>query len=178
VNEIFNPSHTDHIFSLDPDIRSASIAADRNTNYGVVRPELIDRLYESLYMQRIRYPNETDWRHRLLPYRTVTSIEDSPTVPGGVRLRIRNESGKFYLGCGGSEEEIMDVNVVFVATGYRRDAHEEMLKDARSLMPKESRESGKWQVRRNYGVVFEEGSVSEDAGIWLQGCNEKTHGVS
>lgn len=36
----------------------------------------------------------------------------------------------------------------------------------------------RWSVGRNYGVQFEKGTVSSDAGLWLQGCNEGTHGLS
>jgi L-ornithine N5-oxygenase len=33
-------------------------------------------------------------------------------------------------------------------------------------------------VGRDYSVHFEQGTVQPDAGIFLQGCNEKTHGLS
>ena len=33
-------------------------------------------------------------------------------------------------------------------------------------------------VGRDYKVQYAEGKVEEGAGVWLQGCNEKTHGVS
>ncbi len=36
----------------------------------------------------------------------------------------------------------------------------------------------RWGINRDYSVKFEPGSVHEDAGIWLQGCNESTHGLS
>jgi L-ornithine N5-oxygenase len=72
----------------------------------------------------------------------------------------------------------MDVDAVFVATGYKRNAHEELLHDARSLRRGGERADDKWEVARDYKVLFEEGKVSENAGIWLQGCCESTHGLS
>ncbi|KFY24438.1 hypothetical protein V491_02160, partial [Pseudogymnoascus sp. VKM F-3775] len=33
-------------------------------------------------------------------------------------------------------------------------------------------------VGRDYKVQYAPGAVEEGAGIWLQGCNEKTHGLS
>ncbi|KAK7997735.1 fungal specific transcription factor [Apiospora arundinis] len=37
---------------------------------------------------------------------------------------------------------------------------------------------GDVRVRRDYGVEFAPGKVAKGSGIWLQGCNEKTHGPS
>jgi L-ornithine N5-oxygenase len=36
----------------------------------------------------------------------------------------------------------------------------------------------RWSVGRDYRVQTAPGAVGQDAGIWLQGCNEKTHGLS
>lgn len=74
--------------------------------------------------------------------------------------------------------EILDVDAVFVATGYKRDLHETLLGDARHLMPGGDLKDAKWEVGRNYRVNFAHKSISEDAGVWLQGCCETTHGVS
>lgn len=178
VNEIFDPSRVSSIYSQDSAIRAASIAADRNTNYGVVRLPLLERIYETLYTQRLRHSSEDEWPHRILPYRTVTSVEDSPKSRNGVRLHIYNGSGKYGMPSGGQEHEVMDADAVIVAAGYKRDSHEELLRNARHLMPGGDGAGKKWAVRRDYGVRFEPGTVSEDAGIWLQGCNEDTHGVS
>jgi L-ornithine N5-oxygenase len=54
-----------------------------------------------------------------------------------------------------------------------------MLKNVRHLMPGggENAEQ-RWDVGRNYRVETAPGAVAEDAGLWLQGCNEKTHGLS
>jgi L-ornithine N5-oxygenase len=80
---------------------------------------------------------------------------------------------------GGQERrETLDVDAVFVATGYHRDLHETLLKDARHLMPGGELADAKWRVQRNYKIDFVEKSVGQDAGVWLQGCCESTHGVS
>ncbi len=36
----------------------------------------------------------------------------------------------------------------------------------------------KMAVGRDYKVKFAPGAVADDAGVWLQGCCEGTHGVS
>lgn len=72
----------------------------------------------------------------------------------------------------------MDVDAVFAATGYIRNAHEAMLQPAESLRPETNGGEEKWQVQRDYRVKFKAGLVNDDAGVWLQGCNESTHGLS
>ncbi|OCL06125.1 L-ornithine 5-monooxygenase (L-ornithine N(5)-oxygenase) [Glonium stellatum] len=184
VNEIFNPSRVDSTFTQSPALRAATIAEDRNTNYGVVRLELLERIYETIYTQRICYGSspaeEARWPHRILPHRSVTRVEDLSASPEGVKLYVRDNSPLYESGAsiGEEKEDIMDVDVVFVATGYARNVHEELLSDARGLMKGGVREGAKWEVSRDYRVQFAEGKVSEDAGVLLQGCCESTHGLS
>lgn len=184
VNEIFNPSRTDCTYNREPKLRSATLVEDKGTNYGVVRLNLLEHIYETLYMQRIRYGNtaeaEAQWPHRILPYRYVTECEDSPVLKDGIRLQARDQSPLYFSEVPGATErkEILDVDAVFVATGYYRDLHETLLKDARHLMPGGDLKEAKWTVQRDYRVNFENKSVNEDAGVWLQGCCETTHGVS
>jgi len=82
-----------------------------------------------------------------------------------------------------SDQDVLDVDYLFTATGYLHDAHEEILASTEHLLsqPKtEEKGSGqsKFQVGRDYRVQFDDKKVDgEQAGIWLQGCNESTHGV-
>jgi L-ornithine N5-oxygenase len=184
VNEIFNPSRIDSTYNQEPKLRSTTLMEDKGTNYGVVRIGLLEHIYETLYMQRIRYGNspqeEIHWPHRIMPHRRVIDVEDSPVRKEGVRLHIK-DSSPLYLseGPGAQEQhEILDVDAVFVATGYYRDLHETLLKDARHLMPGGDLADAKWTVQRDYRISFENKRVGEDAGVWLQGCCETTHGVS
>jgi hypothetical protein len=60
-----------------------------------------------------------------------------------------------------------------------RNAHEAILQKTTGLLHDECKEGkGRFPVGRGYEVSFDESKVSEDAGVWLQGCNESTHGVS
>lgn len=157
-------------------MRTKAIALDKATNYGVVRIELLEHLYETLYTQNLRYKSEEDHPMRLLNHRTVERVEDLPD--NRVRLHIHNSSNDF-LKARSATEETIDVDLVIVAAGYERDVHEEILKSVRGLMPGGGVQEGqRWSVGRDYRVNFEQGAVAEDAGIYLQGCNEKTHGVS
>jgi L-ornithine N5-monooxygenase len=183
VNEIFNPDRVTGVYEQDPVRREEALVADRATNYGVVRINLLEHIYETLYTQRLYHRSEEAWPHRILPYRHVTQVSHSShggvNKSNAVRLHVQNDSA-LYMTDAGPREELMEFDAVFVASGYRREAHQEMLADSVGLMPKQDREErgGKWRVNRDYGIIFDEGKVAPDAGIWLQGCCEKTHGVS
>lgn len=126
-------------------------------------------------------PDESQWPHRIRGGYGVASAQPNGD---GLRLRIAPLEG--------GEAEDLDVDLVVSATGYRRDAHVEMLREAWSLLPAVSAKGGAvdgWEVQvgeqkkkmeagRDYGVRFEEGAVQSGSGVWLQGCNEGTHGVS
>lgn len=56
--------------------------------------------------------------------------------------------------------------------------HEEFLAPARHLMPGGDAPGKLWEVKRDYKVITEEGVVNDDAGIYLQGCCESSHGAS
>lgn len=93
-----------------------------------------------------------------------------------IRLYIQNDSGNFRIG-DQSRQETLDVDLVVVASGYKRNSHHAMMEGLVHL--KQSRDNdAKWTVNRDYSVQFKQGSVSADAGVWLQGCNESTHGLS
>ncbi|KAI9831572.1 MAG: hypothetical protein M1819_004803 [Sarea resinae] len=181
VNEIFDPERVDTFYEQSPEIRQASLEHDRATNYGVVRLDLLERLYSDLYVQRLREPDEEKWAHNILNFRNVTKIEELPPAGesashGSLRLHIQR-----LTGCPKSERasgiETMDVDAVLVATGYVRDAYDDMLQQARHLMPGGDEAGKKWAVGRDYRIQFQPGTVDENAGVWLQGCNERTHGV-
>jgi L-ornithine N5-oxygenase len=176
VNEIFDPSRVDDVYSQEPGIRAEGLALDKGTNYGVVRLELLEEIYSTLYSYRIQYDTEDNWPQQILSHRTVVGMTDSSR--GGrpaVHLRIKDDSGDFCAH-GKSKTDILDVDLVIVASGYRREAHESMLQEVQHLRPRN--ESQQWQINRDYSLQFEEGAVAQDAGIWLQGCNESTHGLS
>ncbi|KAK5125696.1 hypothetical protein LTR85_011970 [Meristemomyces frigidus] len=178
VNEIFDPNRVDDICSQDPEIRKQEIARDKATNYSVVRLELLEHMYDMMYSYRIQHDNEDDWPLRILNHCTVTGIsdcdvEDKPAV----ELHYHDSSGN-YCARKRSGSETLTADLVVVASGYRRDAHEDILRPLRHLMPGGDAESKRWTVRRDYGVEFANSAVRSDAGVWLQGCNEQTHGLS
>ena len=178
VNEIFDPERVNQIYSQEPETRAQEIARDKATNYSVVRLELLEHIYELLYSYRIQYPDESQWPQRILNHRTVEGVEDCE-VDGqsALRLHIKNESG-IYTKQDQPTAETLTADLIVVASGYQRNAYEDMLQGVRDLMPSGGAEGERWNVRRDYSVEFRKEAVSPDAGVSLQGCNEQTHGLS
>jgi L-ornithine N5-oxygenase len=175
VNEVFNPERVDDYYSQESELRATTIAQDKATNYGVVRLELLEEIYNEMYSYKLKYQSESEWPQRILNHREVTGVREVE-VDGkpAVELQVQNNSGKYHSGKS-SDTETFTVDLVVVASGYIRNAHEEMLESLRDRMPSADK---KWSVGRDYAVNFEQGTVHPDAGIYLQGCNEKTHGLS
>lgn len=175
VNEVFDPSRTDDVFSQSPDIRAQAIAADRATNYGVVRLDLLEHLYSAFYTYRVKHLPEESWPHRIANHSTVTGVHAAKVGERSVlRLQIQNES-QAYGRSNIPQKQELDVDMVIVACGYERNVHEDLMQDLQAMRPEA--DSAGWTVSRNYAVKFADGALECDRGIWLQGCNEKTHGL-
>jgi L-ornithine N5-oxygenase len=172
VNEIFNPEQTATFYDRPAETRRSINAANRNTNYSVVRPELLDRIYNTLYHQRLRHESEHHWPHRILPHRAVLAVAapSSDTVRLELQRTPRSEPSR----------ETVEYDLVVLATGYRHNGHEELLAPLlKSAAATAERSDGeRWTVGKDYRLHVAGVDVSPDAGIWLQGCNEETHGVS
>ena len=180
VNEIFNPENVDELYYQSSEMRKASIARDRDTNYSVVRLELLEKIYEHLYIQKLCASdvNPHDG-NEILTHREVSNVTDMSKTSGRLRLTLCNL--KHNSGTNSAPEEYLDVDVVLLASGYRRNAHIDLLKPLQGTFVTESNKSASTsrpKVERDYRVRFKDGVVADDAGIWLQGCNENTHGVS
>ncbi|KAH8695923.1 L-ornithine N5-oxygenase sida [Talaromyces proteolyticus] len=167
VNEIFDPGRIEEFYALSSEERRISIAADRATNYSVVRLELIEQIYQDMYMQRIKNPDSSTWQHRILPRHTIEGVYQIRT----------NECLKIHLQTADNrrQKEVLEVDALMVATGYTRNTYEELLSKVQNLRPTGSIH---WGVNRNYSVILDRAKVGSRAGIWLQGCNESTHGLS
>lgn len=166
------------MFHRQNSLRAASIRVNKATNYGVVRLELIERIYEDLYNQAHFSPPGSNPQNRILRYRTVTGIKDSPS---GAAILICKNATSQYEKSDEHEDEQLAFDAVILATGYVRDLHLKMLMPLHQLATQPIGSSGRieWSVAEDYGVIFDSGKVdSSQAGIWLQGCNEQTHGVS
>jgi L-ornithine N5-oxygenase len=152
VNEVFDPGFVDVVHGLTDEKRRVLLDSLKNTNYSVVDLELIERIYAMLYQQKIAGGD----RWRLLARRQVVAARQGD----GVELDLRDaltdvcESARFDL--------------VVLATGYRHDAHERLLAGL-------SDDLGGFEVDRFYRLKT---PPSFSSRIYLQGCNEDSHGLS
>lgn len=205
VNGIFNPEFVDRLYPKPSSYRANLIKEAKATNYGVVRLGLIETLFEMMYDQKREIGHdETKWPHRIMGGRKIVSVEEKgdkislkvrQVLPGDLTLEADGLVEDEAEIMDSSAEEVLDVDLVVAATGYRRTAHIDILKDAWKLLPKvqdgvaESKpRSDQWSVEtdggrrvmevgRDYKVKFNPGTVASESGIWLQGCCEGTHGV-
>ena len=190
VNSIFNPEYIDSLYPKPASYRKNILDEARPTNYGVVRLELIEALYERMYHQRrVLGTDESQWPHRILGGHHVVSVapDDEDHLRVVVEPELKDESKRLEL----------DVDLVICATGYQRNAHLAMLEGLWPLLPetvvgKAADDAqvgiGSWtvdeaapkvlSVSRDYHVGFAPGQVANGSGVWLQGCCEGTHGVS
>ncbi|KAI8964464.1 L-lysine 6-monooxygenase (NADPH-requiring)-domain-containing protein [Daldinia sp. FL1419] len=196
VNSIFNPSFVDSLYQRSAEDRYTLLEGVRSTNYGVVRLELIERLYEKMYDQRRELgPDERKWPHRILGSTDVVGLD---TTSDQLRLVIRPiSSTKALVSDITREDELLEVDLVIAATGYQRQSHLTMIEDVAHLLPSASEANGPSptsgfgrkfseakindrpvRVSRDYSVQFSPGKVAPGSGIWLQGCCEGTHGLS
>lgn len=174
VNEIFDPERVNYFYNGQADARAEALKADRSTNYSVVRLELLEQIYQDLYQQRIKQPDESQWQHRILRSREVTKISCGGSKTGA-RLLLTIKDLDPLQSPAKSHQEILEIDAVVLATGYVRNVHEELLKNLEQLRP---HPDNRWHVRRDYKVQMDDSKVDPHAGVWLQGCNENTHGLS
>lgn len=146
------------------------LADARPTNYGVVRLELIEDLYERMYHQRRELgTDETKWPHRIIGGHRVVRVESKEADV--LRLfvepdeNIANDSGKHTeLQDGDSTKtEAFDVDLIVAATGYQRNTHVNMLKGVWPLLPEKS--AGKAADDTDIGI-----------GTWQVEDTTTTHG--
>lgn len=156
VNEIFNPGFTDYIYWQPDDRRRRMMEEYRNTNYSVVDLDLIERIYNLLYQQRVT----GEARHQLLACRDIEQVV--PTAEG-VECVLRDRAE------GGSERHVYDL--VVLATGYRRDAYQRMLAPLAPLLGSD----GAFSVDRHYRLQTCASCLPQ---VFLQGCCEDSHGLS
>ncbi|CAK7198058.1 PAK-related GC kinase Sid1 [Sporothrix eucalyptigena] len=197
VNSIFNPEYIDNLYPKPASYRKNLLDDARPTNYGVVRLELIEELYERMYHQRRELgTDEKKWPHRILAGSSVVHVESDKK--DSLRLLVEPDQG--YAGKtshtndqnGTSKVEELEVDLIVAATGYQRNAHLTMLKGLWPLLPEQTSKAdadagiGSWQVGdskvlsvdRDYHVKFAPGRIAPGSGVYLQGCCEGTHGLS
>jgi L-ornithine N5-monooxygenase len=169
VNEIFNPEAVDSFYRQPDGIRAETLKRNKATNYSVVRLELLEHIYESLYMQCINEPDKSKWQHQILNSREIVDVQQD------VKTKQINLVISHLAGSGWSNKSTEPFDAVILATGYKRDAHVEMLNECQNI---NGSTDGSWVTSRDYSLKLDRSKVQADVGIWLQGCNEQSHGLA
>jgi L-ornithine N5-oxygenase len=159
VNEIFDANFVDFVHSTAPELHGGLLAQHYDTNYSVVDSDLIRRLYNIHYAQKVSGVP----RLRLHNLSTVSRVEE---VDDCVRIH--------YASAAVPGEQSLEVDAVIFATGYTYPNPPKVLSQLRDFIRMDSA-SGKAVVDRHYRMQTD---ARLSAGIYVQGCNESTHGLS
>jgi len=162
VNEIFNPSFTDLIYSQPKDARRSLLDTFRDTNYSVVDRPLIEQIYELLYVQNVSGAP----RHRLMNNCAIEAVREAETVAGRSEIELRTRD------CMDGAASVERFDAVVLATGYRRDGHHTLLDGLADALGKPVVQC---DVARDYSVTT---PAHFQPRIYLQGCCEDSHGLS
>ncbi|WP_197027566.1 lysine N(6)-hydroxylase/L-ornithine N(5)-oxygenase family protein [Marinobacterium lacunae] len=157
VNEIFNPEYTDYLYDRQDSQRQSLMEEYRNTNYSVVDMPLLETLFQWRYQQQIT--GETR-----LSFMFDTRVEQVEARDNGLQLAL--SSGE------STAMQTLDVDLVILATGYRRDGATRMLE---AIQPYLATQDGTPQVTRQYELQTDD---RFEPRIYLQGACERSHGLS
>ena len=118
-----------------------------------------------MYHQRLHQSDESKWQHGILPRKEVVGYETRND--GKTCLKLKNTLN--------GDIDLSDAafDLIIVATGYIRNAHESMLRSTKDLL-----KTGKYDIGRDYKIKYRRDAVADNCGIWLQGCCQDSHGVS
>lgn len=154
VNEIFDPDFTCEVYQSNEKTRQQLCQRFQGTNYAVVDMPEIDSIYETLYVQRITGKN--NHKHRAF-HNIESAVKDDQDQ---WTLSMRNGVNGEHITC--------EYDAIILATGYHYHRHFELLE------PIESWLAGR-PVERNYRLPTKDNC---SLNIYLQGCNEPSHGLS
>ncbi len=157
LDEFYYPDFVDVHFGLSESGRKIVADEVRHTNYAGVTPVMLEAMYLKTYLERLQ---KTD-RHEMS---IGSEVIESSLVDGCVRLRVRNRIT--------NEVSDHDCDFVVLATGYQGSQPAILGGIANTLMQSAG---GQFEMTRNYRLQT---APDVDAGIYLQGCSEATHGIT
>jgi len=154
TNELYFPSYTDQFFAAPEQARERVLAAMHRTNYAAVTPEMLDMLFQQMYLERLT----GDQRLSIV---TMTEVKHAAVADGEVVLTVEDKMRDCL--------DEMRCDLVLLGTGFepRPPALVRGVLDACGL--------DEMTVSRNYRLST---PPQISAGCYLQGVNEDTHGIA
>ncbi|KAA1150937.1 MULTISPECIES: lysine N(6)-hydroxylase/L-ornithine N(5)-oxygenase family protein [Pseudoalteromonas] len=153
VNEIFNPSSTDSIFSKTQQEREELLKEYKYANYSAVDSSMIEQIYNIFYQQKVAMMEQ----HTYCPNSEVTEASEKN---GKITLSILDRKS--------NQHATNNYDLVILATGYQRPKMAPMLEPIKAYL-------GNIDIDRNYQVKTDERFLPS---LFLQGRSESSHGLS
>lgn len=158
ANRIFDPEAVDVFFDAPEAVKESLLDYHRNTNYGVVDPDLIDELYRRWYQEKVTGAR----RLRLFNASRLAGVEP---LPDGVEATVEHTVTGMST--------VLRADALVYATGYQPADPTRALGEAAALLVRDDR--GRLAFERDYRVRT---AVPVAGGIYLQGGTEHTHGIT
>lgn len=158
ANRVFDPDAVDAFFGAPGEVKEMIVGYHANTNYSVVDPALIESLYRRHYHEKVV-------GHERLRFRGVSRVADAVETDDGVELAVESMLD--------GRREVVDADVVVYATGYRPSDPCDLLGAVGARCVRDA--AGKLAVARDYRLLTD---PDLQAGIYVQGATEHTHGLS
>lgn len=159
VNEIFDSAFVDFMHSTPKEAQEKILTEHYDTNYSVVDADLIRQLYKMYYEEKVT------GRHRLR-FKNLSTVREINEINEKAKIDIINRSS--------SLEESIDVDAVVLATGYTYPNPPKVLDSLKDYLLLDEL-TGSALINRHYRVSTDS---RLKAGLYVQGCNESTHGLS
>ncbi len=156
ANEIYYPSFVSEFFAARPPARDQMFEQLRGTNYSAADPELLDTVYRQRYLDRVTGTER-------LAVRTMTDVTAAGFDGTEVVLRLTDRTT-------GADSELR-CDAVLLGTGFRAEPPALV----RALLAELGLPHA--AVDRNYRLALP-APGSSTATCYLQGVNERTHGIS
>jgi L-ornithine N5-monooxygenase len=158
TNELYYPSFVDDFYDAPPAAREQILQEMYRTNYSVVTPPMLEHLYADRYLDRLTERNE----RRLI---TMVDITGAREEDDEVVLELTDRRT-------GAVSELHR-DLIFLGTGFEPRIPR-LVRDLADGLGLDGID-----VTRQYRVRLEaEGAPAPTAGLYLQGVNEDTHGIS
>ncbi|ETN46351.1 uncharacterized protein HMPREF1541_00535 [Cyphellophora europaea CBS 101466] len=142
--------------SLPPELRSRASGQSGGAVAPAAQSQLIERIYEIQYNQRVKEADEENLRLQVKPSSKVTNVETAPDGRASVTY-LDKVSGE-------AKTHARDFDLVIAATGYAQREQDRLLRPLGRLL-----ENGTVSVDSNYRVNLRRRGVTNGRGLWLVG---------
>lgn len=155
--EVYFPEYVDHFHKLPSQIRTNIMRSLKGTNYSVVDPDLLHKLYKHLYDLKVQ-GKESGFR--IVNHTEITNIVCNPDT---IRLECLNHTTSY--------SNYLDADIVILATGFEHKEVPDLLAQLNKFLVRNN--EGGLTILRDYRIKC---TAELEPAIYLQGAAESTHG--